>query len=313
MVWLAVSISLTAIAYSVATVSYQAWGAELASDDSGRTRLSASREGLGLVGVIAAAVLQQQFGLTALTLIFILTLLLGLYLLGRLAPRPAIATKSAIKSAASHLGFKIPLASNRLRWLLGVFALNALVPAITATLFQFFVTDRLGMAQHVGSFLALYFLAAACSMPVWIGLAKRFSLHALWLAGMLAAIAAFAFAYQLGPGDRGEFAIICVLSGLAFGADLALPPALLARVIDAGQHRGHYEGSYFGLWHFVNKLSFASAALLALPTLEFLGYQPGSTNPQALAALSFSYAVLPCTLKLIAASLLVIAWRQKRF
>ncbi len=313
--WLAGSIVLTYIAYSLATVAYQGWGSELASDDSGRARITASREGLGLIGVICAALLQQQFGIDALTLTFIALLVIGLFMLGRHAPRPAGAGGSSTSTNAAHVvgGFRIPLASARFRWLLLVFALNAIVPSITATLFQFFVADRLGLAQHVGTFLALYFLAGAVSMPAWIWLAQRYSLHVLWFAGMLAAIASFVGAYSLGTGDFNAFAVICVLSGLAFGADLALPPALLARVIDANQHRGEREGVYFGLWNFVNKLTFAIAALLALPTLEFLGYKPGGTDAQALAALSFSYAVLPCGLKLLAAALLLVAWRGKRF
>ncbi|MCX5748176.1 MAG: hypothetical protein NT062_37435, partial [Proteobacteria bacterium] len=42
-------------------------------------------------------------------------------------------------------------------------------------------------------------------------------------------------------------------------ADLALPPALLARVIDANGHGSQREGAYFGLWNFVNKLTLAVA------------------------------------------------------
>ena len=42
-------------------------------------------------------------------------------------------------------------------------------------------------------------------------------------------VLAFAWTWQLQPGQGTAFAAICVLSGLAFGADLALPPALLAR------------------------------------------------------------------------------------
>ena len=42
------------------------------------------------------------------------------------------------------------------------------------------------------------------------------------------AMAVFAWAALIGPGDTLAFGAICVLSGLALGADLALPPALLA-------------------------------------------------------------------------------------
>ncbi|HET7773500.1 MAG TPA: MFS transporter [Burkholderiaceae bacterium] len=307
--WLSGSIVLVYLAYSLATVAYQGWGSELATDDAGRTRVTASREGLGLVGVIVASILFQQAGLPALVGVFVVLMALGLLLLGRFAPRPPAAAGAP---ADGRHGWAVPLASGRVRWLLAIFTLNALAPSITATLFQFFVTDKLGLSQHIGSFLALYFLAGALSMPAWVWLARRFDLQGLWLAGMAASIASFVWAFSLGPGDFTGFAVICLLSGLAFGADLAIPPALLARVIDANQHRGEREGVYFGLWNFANKLVFSLAALIALPLLQSLGYSPGSTAPGPLQALTLSYAVVPCVLKLLAFGLLAAAWRGSR-
>jgi Na+/melibiose symporter-like transporter len=150
-------------------------------------------------------------------------------------------------------------------------------------------------------------------MPAWAWLARRWSLHAVWLVGMVAAVAAFVWAYRLGAGDFTAFAVICVMSGAALGADLALPPALLARVIDANGHGGSREGTYFGLWNLVNKLNLALAAGIALPVLESLGYREGSRDAAALDALSIAYALLPCALKLAAAALLLFAWRSRRF
>jgi Na+/melibiose symporter-like transporter len=176
----------------------------------------------------------------------------------------------------------------------------------------FFVADRLELEARSGIFLALYFIAGAASMPLWVRLAARFRLEAVWLLGMIVAVAAFVWAYGLGAGDFMAFALICLLSGIALGADLALPPALLARVIEDNRHTGHHEGAYFGLWNLANKLNLALAAGIALPALESLGYTPGARAPAALASLSFAYALLPCLLKLVAAALLATAWRTHR-
>jgi len=135
----------------------------------------------------------------------------------------------------------------------------------------------------------------------------------VWLLGMLAAVVSFVGAFWLGHDAAFGFATICVLSGLAFGADLALPPALLARVIDANGHQRRREGAYFGLWNFVNKLCLAVAGGLALPLLDALGYTRGASEPQALAALAVVYALVPCLLKLGAAGLLAYAWRHDKF
>jgi glycoside/pentoside/hexuronide:cation symporter, GPH family len=310
-VWLFFTLAAAYLGYSLATVAYQAWGAELAHDDAGRARITGAREGAGLIGVLIGGSLPQVagYGTTMATLVALL--LCGLAALVWRAPRPPQARP--LPAGNPYLSFVVPLASRNTRWLLGVFALNALAPSITATVFLFFVADRLGLKDYAPAFLAVYFLAGAASMPLWTRLARRFPLHALWLAGMVAAVVAFAWAFWLPAGALGGFAAICVLSGLAFGADLALPPALLARVIDANGHSGQREGAYFGLWNFVNKLVLAVAGALALTILEGLGYSRGAQDAAALDALAFTYAVVPCLLKLIAAAWLLAAWRGQRF
>ena len=312
--WLAATLATAYIGYSLAIVAYQAWGSELANDDAGRARITGAREGAGLVGVLAGAVLPQVIGMAAMVAVFLAALGATVYLLARCAPRPSPAGVPAAGPRSNPFSaFVVPLASGRFRWLLLVFALNAIAPSITATVFQFFVADRLGLAGYVPAFLALYFIAGAVSMPLWMKLATRFSLHVVWLAGMVAAVAAFVWAYWLDAGAVWGFAAICVLSGFAFGADLALPPALLARVIDANGHGSQREGAYFGLWNFVNKLTLAVAGGIALPLLEGLGYVAGSQDAIALSALAFTYALVPCALKLVAAALLWSAWRNARF
>lgn len=309
--WLLLTLTAAYLGYSLAIVAYQAWGAELAHDDGGRTRVTGAREGAGLLGVLIGGSLPQLagYGATAATLVALLAA--GLAALARGAPRPPQAR--ALPPGNPYLAFVVPLAMSNTRWLLGVFALNALAPSITATVFVFFVADRLGLPAQAPLFLAVYFLAGAAGMPLWTRLARRFSLHALWLAGMVAAVAAFVWAWWLPAGATAGFAAICALSGLAFGGDLALPPALLARVVDANGHAGQREGAYFGLWNFVNKLVLAVAGALALAILDALGYTRGAQDAAALEALAFTYAVVPCLLKLAAAAWLLAAWRGQRF
>lgn len=314
--WLFATLACAYLGYSLATIAYQAWGAELAHDDAGRARVTASREGAGLIGVLIGGTVPTLAGMPALVATFLALLAIGLVLLC-FAPRPVRLAAPRQAAGSPFSAFVVPLRSSRLRWLLTVFALNAIAPAITATVLQFFVADRLGLATYTGLFLALYFIAGAASMPLWIRLARSFSLHAIWLAGMVAAVSAFVWAFGLDSSQGNAafygFIAICVLSGFAFGADLALPPALLARVIDANGHGGSREGVYFGLWNFVNKLCLALAGGIALPLLEALGYVRGAQDGEALAALAVTYAVVPCALKLLAASVLWFAWSRQKF
>jgi Na+/melibiose symporter-like transporter len=310
--WLFVTLAGAYLGFSLAMVAYQAWGAELAHDDAGRARITAAREGAGLIGVLLGGTLPQLLGYPVQAATFVLLLVAALWLLYARAPRPP-APRGLPPGGNPYLAFIEPLKSSRTRWLLAVFGFNALAPAITATVFLFFVADRLGLPQQAPLFLALYFIAGAAGMPLWARLARRFSLHALWLAGMVASVVAFVWAYLLPPGAFTGFAAICVLSGLAFGADLALPPALLARVIDVNGHNGQREGAYFGLWNFVNKLVLALAGAAALGLLTALGYVRGASDATALTALAVTYALVPCLLKLAAAGLLLAAWRGQKF
>jgi MFS family permease len=99
----------------------------------------------------------------------------------------------------------------------------------------FFIEDVLKAPQQAAMFLIAYFAAGAIGMGLWIWLSRRIGKARAWLVGMLLSIVAFVWAFTLGAGDVTAFMIICVLSGIGLGADLALPPSMLADVIDEDQ------------------------------------------------------------------------------
>jgi glycoside/pentoside/hexuronide:cation symporter, GPH family len=205
---------------------------------------------------------------------------------------------------------RLALANPSFRRLLAVYLVNGIASAIPATLVLFFIRDRLQAPAFEPLFLGGYFLAAALSMPLWLRAVSRFGLARSWLAGMLLAIASFAWAAGLGTGDVLGFAAVCVASGVALGADLSLPGALLAGVIRRAGQQGRSEGMYFGWWNFATKLNLALAAGIALPLLGLFGYAPGSRDVGALDALTLAYCALPCVLKGIAAALLYARWMR---
>lgn len=61
-VWLFALLVAVSLAYSVASIAYNAWGAEVASTPAARTRFVASREAFALAGVVFAAVLPGLLG-----------------------------------------------------------------------------------------------------------------------------------------------------------------------------------------------------------------------------------------------------------
>ncbi len=308
-VWLSLSLALVYGAFSLATINHQAWGAELSSDPVERTRITAVREGLSLLGVVIAAVLPgflggDDGGLARFALLFAGFTLACAAVTVTFTPGPRVAPIAATSATSFRALLTRPLADRLFRRLLLVFMLNGIAAAIPATLVLFFIADVLDAESRQGVFLALYFIAGAAGMPLWVKLSARIGKPNAWLVSMLVAIAAFVWASRLGAGDTTAFTIICVMSGIALGADLALPPSLLADVI--GRHgRMEATGSYFGLWTLATKLNLALAAGIALPLLSALGYAPGGRDHAALNALAIVYAFVPCVLKLTACAALV--------
>jgi hypothetical protein len=123
--------------------------------------------------------------------------------------------------------FRPTLSDPQARWLLIVALVNAAPVAVTSTLFLFYVEDRLQLAGLAGPFLLAFFLAAALSAPVWSRLAARLGARATLALGMVLSIGAFLWALTLGAGAAVAFALICLTSGAALGADLVLLPALV--------------------------------------------------------------------------------------
>ncbi len=311
-VWASVMLMVTYAAYSALSVSHQSWGAMLGGNEAQRSRIVAWREGLGLIGVVLASVTPVALGLPATTAIFFIALIAG-WLAWTRAVRPVAKSEPQTHPAARRSGaIWLPFKHASFRRLLAVFMLNGIASAVPATLVLFFIQDRLqAPAALEPLFLGSYFLSAAVSIPLWLAAVKRLGLAATWLCGMLLAIAVFAWATQVGAGQTGAFLVICALSGIALGTDLALPGALLAGVIQANGQSGRAEGAYFGWWNFATKLNLALAAGLALPLLGLFGYAPGVRDPQALGVLVVAYCVLPCVLKLAAAASLYFFIIQK--
>lgn len=295
-IWLVLSLVLVFTCHSLATILIYGQSVAIGEQagSGGQYRIAGFREA-GLVGGVVVAVLAPtvfaalgldpfaSFGwfiAAATVLVWFLTR--DLWSFGRAVP-PRLSLRALDAAGGSYL-LVLALA-------------NALPVALTSTLFVFFVEDRLQLAELQGLFLLLFFASAGLSAPFWSSLAARHGARPVLLLAMSISVASFLGAAALTEGDALPFAVICMASGLALGADMVILPALFSGVLSAA---GLPTGQAFGIWAFVSKSALALAAVLALPYLERAGYRPGQANDaDALAALNFSYAILPCLLKLV--------------
>ena len=266
----------------------------------GYTRIALWREAGGLVGICLAALAPVVFGsilglpsgFTAYAVVFSLLALLAL---GRMRRRwLASATNSYTHRFAQAL--RVPGVGPMLAFGL----VNSLPVAVTSTLFLFFVADVLLAEAHAGAMLVVFFASAAAAAPAWTQLARWIGRKAALTAGMTLSVAVFLWAFTLGAGDVAIFYVIAAASGAALGADMTLAPAMLAACIRCGG------GQVFSVWTFLQKSALAVAAGGALTALGLAGYEPGTADNAALAALAAAYALVPCALKLLAIPLLWI-------
>jgi GPH family glycoside/pentoside/hexuronide:cation symporter len=287
-------------------VPYQAWGAELSSDYGERTRIASWREGFALVGVLlavagpAALSLPQSQTLSAFfppaAAILIIGVAAAVFFVPECPPAPV-----TVRGPVASLS---PLMRNRpFRRLVLAQALNATANALPATLFLIYVGDGLGRPDLAGPLLLAYFFAAIIGIPLWLVVAARMGKHPAWRLSLVLTAVAFVPAVFLGQGQWPIFAVVCLLTGLGLAADLALPAAILADVVDehSAQGGGSRTGLYVALWSLTGKLALAVAVGCAFPLLALAGFKPGSINaPASLLTLGMLYAGAPIVLKLAA-------------
>lgn len=297
--WFAISLTGLFSAFSFLTICFYTQGVLKgeAMGANGHVRLAAWRESGALLGVCAAAAAPTLLALGPNPPFEAFAILFAAFVLGVLWLMRDAFTAQAAPAPAALSGFATVLRDRVARRLLIVALLNAAPVAVSSTLFLFFVESRLEAPGMEGPLLLLFFLAAAVAAPFWAKAARRFGAKPALLSGMAIAVAAFALTALLGPGDTVAFALICIATGAALGADLTLLLALFARrmvgiMLDAS--------TGFALWAFVSKATLALAAISVLPLLQWQGFNGPDSPPGALLTLSILYAGLPCALKLMA-------------
>ena len=299
-------------AYSLGMILLYGRSATLAREPTPKALMTVAsyREGGMLIGVIIAASAPALFVAMGADMhgypefgffLGTLALLVAIVTLPIWRRPPTLGTRISLRS----LGH-----SGALR-LLVLALVNSLPVAITSTLFLFFVEDRLQLRGQAGPLLVLFFLSAGISIPVWARLNQSQGPKVTLMIAMPLAILGFVGAAFLASGNLAGFAVVCIASGAALGADMIILPAMFSVALTSA---GLKASLAFGIWSFAGKLGLALAAFAVLPVLGLSGFTPGTTNSaNALAALNISYAVIPCILKLCAFGLVLALPTEGRF
>lgn len=180
--------------------------------------------------------------------------------------------------------------------LIVIFFINSMAVSIPASVVIFYVSDVLHKREQLGAFLVVYFLSASLFIFMWKSLAEKFGKIKVWSFSIFGSIITFIFAYFVGEQNASMFYLICFCSGVFLGADLIMPPAIIADLIHDKKDK---ISSYVSLWNMSNKTALMLASSACLLILNYFGYQPSDTQSKGIEAIPFVYAILPCILKLI--------------
>ena len=308
------------LAGTAVVVPTYAWGADLSPDYQERSRISGARVLFGLLGSLAALSLPELIDqgassgigpagnldrvLQGNSVMIIGSLVLAVVVCCLFVPDNA---KSILPKGSALASFSLLAQARPIRQLMASYLLNGIANALPATLFLLFATHVLGAADQAGLLLLVYFGVCALSVPFWVMASRRWSKHAAWRTAMTVACLVFVWVPFLGAGDTPAFLAIVIATGIAAGADLVLPAALQADLVDWDEDKTGFRraGIFFALWGTASKLTFAIAIGVAFPLLDLVGFSASGENGTGeLLLLSLLYGGLPVALKLCAVLLM---------
>ena len=310
---------LTYFIWTIGAVPYYSLGAELTDDYIERVKVISVREACALAGLLVATILPAyliyQFGgrqgysfmgaiLGAATAAFLL--LSGLVTSERaeFRGRPGI---------GPYAGWIATFDNPHFRKLLVAFFFSAVAATVPAVLVIYVSIYIIGTPQWWTElvpgwlptwsyYLLIYFIAATVSLPVWNWVSRTFGKRNTWAIAIFLAMVTSVACWWLDEGTIGYFSFLLVFGGISFGNYLALPPSIVADVIDydelsTGRRR---EGSYFAIWAFVTKLGAAITGFAALQVLEHVGYVPGVAQTETVKTwMLWMYSWFPAGLYLV--------------
>ncbi len=313
--WFGVCLYALFLAWTIVTVPYEALGPEITFDYHERTALFGMRDGFLIVGTLIAAsapaLVQYAFGLAETGAgerakffwisVLYTPLLIGscwwcVYRLRESAP------SSSTEAFKLFTGLRRVLRNRPFLILLVAYTISAIGNNLPATLILYYVEYVL-QSDLADFFLLLYFVTGIVFLPGWISLAARIGKKWAWIASMALNTGAFVGVFFLGAGDVLLYGILVFLSGIGFGATLALPSAIQADVIDydellTGRRR---EGNYIGLWSIAKKLAAAVGIGIGLTLLGQAGYRANTIQTEEVQLVLRSlYALVPSVCNLMA-------------
>jgi GPH family glycoside/pentoside/hexuronide:cation symporter len=307
--------------WTLVTVPYESLGPEITFDYHERTSLFGIRDGALIAGTLVAAsspvVVDQFLGLPPgpageRAKFFWISVLYGPLVVAlcfwcvsaiRERPPSGPVVRPSLWKGIREVGHNRPFVILLISYTIAAFGSN-----LPATLILYYVEYVLH-SPHADLFLLLYFVTGILFLPGWVLVARKLGKKYTWIISMAVNTGAFIGVFFLGPGHTSIYGVLVFISGIGFGATIAIPSAMQADVIDydelmTGRRR---EGHYIGLWSISKKLAAALGVGAALSILGVAGYQPKVVQPERVMwTLRTLYALIPSLCNMVA--LIIAFW-----
>jgi len=289
--------------WTIGTIPYHSWGAELSLDYHERTRLVAVREVFSVVGIVLGTLgpplalfvyadVRLAFGRMAATygVIGTVTMLIPALLIRERAEF------QGRRPLPPWEGVRTTLRNRSFRTLLATYFFTSVAGAVPAPLIPYMADYVLKTPKLLPAYILMYLLVGILSLPVWVRASHRLGKKDAWSLSLVVAVVVSAAMFTLGPGRSTLFFVLLALGGVGLGGSLALPASMQADVIDedeldTGKRR---EGAYFGLWSLVTKAAAAVTLFVALQLLGWAGYVPNvEQSTRVVLTMRLLYSLFP--------------------
>ena len=316
LVWVAVFY----LGWTMITIPYGAWGAELSGDYYERSRITGIREIFTLVGLALAGAVPVIVGtgasegsaggyweaMAVLGWIIVALTPIGVGIMFWSTPEPPYTSTTHVsawqgaRAALTNMPF--------LRLFFATFFVR-IASRAAEVLFLFYMVDAVGLTREQGNHFPLVLIGAAILFaPMWIWLGRVITKHKALSLAMLMGVFVFAVLPMFQDSGYWPNILLFAVIGAAFSAPYTLGQSIAADVVDldslkTNEPRAGLIISFFGL---AIKGGDAIGAGVALMLVGSLGFEAAASTktPEAILALTTVFSLMPIAFYLPAILLL---------
>jgi GPH family glycoside/pentoside/hexuronide:cation symporter len=286
-IYLLVALVAFYVAYTVVRIPYISWGAELSPSYTERNRIAGLRELGTMVGIFISVSAPyfllggENASLDGIMLVFTISVTI-LMPIAALAAAKFVPDKAAgvVETPSLRQEFSVVwrnkpymrILTAQMILYLGTYMYNAAM--------VFLIEGPMGLKGKFLSLIMIEYTAMILFVPVLIWVSNYLNKHRVIALGILLQMTALAVMGFATPGCYWQAAVAFVLVGISFSSWYIIPTSMIADTVDYGKMRGGADsaGVYMALFNFIDKLGLALAALITLPLLDFLGFNPQGEN-----------------------------------